>query len=356
MLEIREAVPEDRNAWDFFVASQPGGHILQSYGWGELERYRGFETWRLIVSEGKQIVAIASILIRRWSFPKSAILYVPRGPVISGAREDALRGLLETIRHRARAEKAIFLKVDPFAPEGEASAESLLERSGFERAPLACTHLGTQPPVTIQVSLAPNLSEILDKMESKCRQYVRLAERQGIRIREGGTEDLPLFVDMLRETGERRGFSIPKAAFLQALWQELICRAGAGALFLAESQGKVTAGRIALALGETCWEFYAASMKIPRGLHPNHLLVWEIIKWGKKRGCVRFDMRGVPDDPPPRHPLYGIYRFKKGFGGDLVRFTGEWDLVFSRALYGVWQMALPHLGPFTRRSLAVSPE
>lgn len=66
---------------------------------------------------------------------------------------------------------------------------------------------------------------------------------------------------------------------------------------------------------------------------PNYLLQWEMIKWAVERGCDIYDFRGVSGNVDKNHPLYGLYRFKKGFGGKFTEFIGELDYVFNPLVY-----------------------
>ncbi|MGM9623135.1 MAG: peptidoglycan bridge formation glycyltransferase FemA/FemB family protein, partial [Butyricicoccus porcorum] len=70
-----------------------------------------------------------------------------------------------------------------------------------------------------------------------------------------------------------------------------------------------------------------------RKLMPNYLLQWMMIQWALEKGCRIYDFRGVSGDLTPDNPLYGLYRFKKDFNGDLVQFVGEYDLVFNKPVH-----------------------
>jgi lipid II:glycine glycyltransferase (peptidoglycan interpeptide bridge formation enzyme) len=74
---------------------------------------------------------------------------------------------------------------------------------------------------------------------------------------------------------------------------------------------------------------------------PNYLLQWEMIKWAKESGCTLYDFRGISGDLDPSNPLYGLYRFKKGFNGSYTEFIGEFDLVFDALMYKLWDKGLP---------------
>ena len=47
-------------------------------------------------------------------------------------------------------------------------------------------------------------------------------------------------------------------------------------------------------------------------------------------GSRIYDFRGVSGDLSEDNPLYGLYRFKKGFNGDFCEFIGELDLILNR--------------------------
>ena len=65
---------------------------------------------------------------------------------------------------------------------------------------------------------------------------------------------------------------------------------------------------------------------------PNYLLQWNMIQWAIETGCRIYDFRGVSGDISEDNPLYGLYRFKKGFNGDFCEFVGEFNYVFNPAV------------------------
>jgi len=87
----------------------------------------------------------------------------------------------------------------------------------------------------------------------------------------------------------------------------------------------------------------------------NHLLEWHALQWAKEQGCQTYDLWGIPDAlgkaalatsenerlaleaEAQNDPLIGVYRFKKGFGGQIVRYLPAYDHVFLWPLYALWQ-------------------
>jgi lipid II:glycine glycyltransferase (peptidoglycan interpeptide bridge formation enzyme) len=100
-------------------------------------------------------------------------------------------------------------------------------------------------------------------------------------------------------------------------------------LYLAKIDGKIVAGTIAILYGDKVWYLYGASSNEARNYMPNYLLQWEMIKWAVENNCRTYDFRGVSGDIDETNPLYGLYRFKKGYGGDLTEFIGEIALDFK---------------------------
>jgi peptidoglycan pentaglycine glycine transferase (the first glycine) len=86
---------------------------------------------------------------------------------------------------------------------------------------------------------------------------------------------------------------------------------------------------------------------------PNHALQWAAIQWARSRGCTEYDLWGVPDEDEATleaqyldrsDGLWGVYRFKRGFGGKLTRFAGSFDRVYDRLLYRAYELYLKSRG------------
>ncbi len=162
-------------------------------------------------------------------------------------------------------------------------------------------------------------------------------------------------------TARRDGFAIHSAAYYEAAYH-LFVAAGHGSLLLAEhpaQPGRLLAGLMVLAWGDTACYMYGASAGEQRELMPTYLLQWEAMLWARQRGCRLYDLWGVPDEDEAtleahltaRHDgLWGVYRFKRGFGGRLVRTIGAWDLVYAPVRYRLSHLALAARAAALRRA------
>lgn len=337
---------DDGEAWNELVLASPRPHLLQSYEWGELKAEFGWKPVRLALEEGGDPRAGAQLLLRR--LPGGGFAYVPRGPCLAPQEEGALAELLPALQERARGEGAIFTRLEPDWEKQEAAFP--LGDYGF--APVRdCI----QPRSSIHIDLTRSLEEILAGMKPKTRYNVRLAARKGVVCIRGGVEDIPSFYRCLETTGKRDGFPIHTLEYYQRAWQ-LFAPQGGAILLLARYQGQLLAGLVAFAFGGWAYYLYGASSDRHRNLMPDHLLQWEAMKWAKEQDCRTYDLWGVPaeagkeetGDVAERGGLWGVYRFKRGFGGRLVRYAGAYDSVHSPLRYWLatrgWTVAKRAIG------------
>lgn len=332
--------------WDDFVLSK-GGHLLQSWGWGDFKSRFGWEVARFVARDeaGKQLDGVVQVLLR--DFPLGKMAYVPKGPVADPEDEDTWRRLLTMLRSFGRERGVVFLKVEPDREEEPPLAE-LLASEGFRPAKHAI-----QPRSTMVVSLEGDPEEILLRMKSKTRYNIRLAERKGVTVREGGEEDIPLFYRLLEETGERDAFAVHEEEYYLQAWrifgpQERV------KLLLAHYGEELLAGLMVFAFGSRAWYLYGGSSDRHRNRMPNHLLQWRAMCWARERRCSTYDLWGIPEEAGlgreedveallERGGLWGVYRFKRGFGGRVIRYA-SYDHVYSRFLYWLGMRVFPWLG------------
>ena len=124
-------------------------------------------------------------------------------------------------------------------------------------------------------------------------------------------------------------------------------------MLLAEYGGEPLAAVMVFARGRRAWYFYGASADTQRERMPTYILQWEAIRWARQRGCLEYDLWGVPDADEATlessfasrsDGLWGVYRFKRGFGGELRRAVGPWDRVYSAMIYRLYTIAAPRIG------------
>lgn len=334
---------KEKERYNKFVASHPKGHFLQLWEWGQVKKGMGWQPLPLILEEDGEIRAALLILKRKLPIPglNKCIFYSPRGPVVDVDSEELARVLFDGARKAAKEHGAIFLKIDPDVVNKNEVFRYILEQCGFKKNETGLNFEGVQPNFVFRLDITLSEVKLLENMHSKWRYNIRLAKKKGVEIRQAkGKQDLHSFYSILQETARRDNFLIRGYEYFEWIWDYLVENDFAQ-IFLAEYEGQVIAATLALITGDKAWYLYGASSNRHRNVMPNYLIQWEMIRWARDRGCSIYDFRGVSGDLDESNPLYGLYRFKKGFSGEFTEFIGEWDLVYSPFFYWLWTRVLP---------------
>jgi len=316
-------------AWNDYLAQQNYPVVLQSYEWGKLKSNFGWEPFRLALYDQGKIIGGISLLKK--TIPRTrgrSLFYAPRGPVLSEWSETALTHLIEAVRWLAEQEKVVFLRVDPAIPEDDEQRISLFSRLGFN---LIKDDL--QPRCTLVVDLNRSEDELLESFHQKQRYNIRLAKRKGVQISRVNTpEGIRRFYNLLEQTIERQKFLVHPQVYYEKI-ADIMASKGMADIFIASHDNEDLATAFTFKLGTRAWYMYGASSGQKRNLMPGHLLHWEIMQLYKQQGVTAYDLWGIPNNPKPGEPLWGVYRFKSGFNGDLVKLIGCYDLAFKPMLY-----------------------
>ena len=340
LLEDNEA---NARLFDDFVAAHPKGHVLQSWEWGCVKQ-PAWQPLRLVLEQNDEIVAAALILQRTLPAGLGNIFYSPRGPVVDIADEGIWQAMIAAVRELAAKRKAIYWKIDPDIdidfPEADVWRQRM-KKSGFQIVDKGEGFEGIQPRFVFRMDIAPDTDKLLAACHQKTRYNIRLAGKKGVRIVSGaGRECLPEFYRILTTTASRDNFLIRPYSYFEGFYDHLH-PVGQTELFMAYYEDEAIAGTLAFRMGDKAWYIYGASANSHRNLMPNYLIQWTMIEWAKEHGCTMYDFRGVPGHVGEDHPLYGLVKFKKGFGGKYTEFIGEYDLVFNKARYGMYNFLEP---------------
>ena len=176
-------------------------------------------------------------------------------------------------------------------------------------------------------------------MKQKTRYNIRLAGKKGVTVRPW--DDLEAFHRMLLLTGGRDGFGVHSLEYYRRAY-DLLHPKDMGEILVAEYEGKALAALFVARQGTRAYYLYGASSDEERSRMPAYILQWEAMKWAKERGCEEYDLWGVPDEEEATleagfekrsDGLWGVYRFKRGFGGQLQRAAQALDRVYQPLLY-----------------------
>ena len=192
------------------------------------------------------------------------------------------------------------------------------------------------PANTIVLDLTQKESDLLQRMKPKTRYNIKLALRKGVEVRSMGIEGLKIWYDLYHETALRNGLFINDYLYFETMFaskmegednevkvQLLVAYYDSiplSAMFLVLSSYRAT-------------YLYGASSSQMRNVMSTYALQWKAIQIAKANNCFEYDMLGIAPSPNPSHPMYGLYKFKQGFGGEIYHQLGCWDYPIEEDKY-----------------------
>ena len=360
--------------WNQTLDSLSESHLLQSSQWAEVKTRFGWQPFYLVWDQsgndlefkvhsedeirGKNTVAAALILERK-AFRGLSVMYVPKGPILQDWSDDQLRQrILSDLENFAKESGAVHIKIDPDivigrGVPGEVDEEPVPQGKLIEGEFSARGWLFSSDQIqfrnTILIDLRQGEDQLLNRMKSKTRYNIRLASRKGITIRYGDDTDLDYLYNMYADTSLRGGFTIRGEEYYNYLWQtfmgeDLDSEIDAIAQpIIAEFDGKPVAAAVMFRFGGRAWYLHGMSLPEHSDKMATYLIQWEGMRWAKENGCVSYDMWGAPDQFNSDDSMWGVYRFKRGFGGEVTRTIGAWDFPVKPILYQAYTRVLPVL-------------
>jgi len=301
------------NPWDESLRSvSPSPSLLQSWGYGEVQRGEGWRVERIELPG-----TAATVLLRgpgRFSWA-----YVPRGPV--PCDEAGLRALIVWAQERRLAG----LRVEPDAGP---NMRGVLQELGFRSCP------GLHPETTLVVPLQEE-QEMLAGLRPKHRYNIRLAARRGVEVTED--DDVEELVRQSLGTARRQRISVPSAAAYRRRLRHLEwCR-----IYVAHFQGEALAAVMVARFGPHAYYLFGGSSGKHRDLMPSYALQWRAMRDARQAGCTDYDLWGVPPGPDQSHQWAGLWQFKTGFGGSMVEYCGAFERVLDPSAARVAALSAP---------------
>ena len=363
----------ESNNWNSIISKLPSPHFLQTYEWGQVKAKYGWQPIYVVWDEqgnmkvetdvdrlssfGFQPSAAALILkrqiIRNGFAARLSILYSPKGPLLDWTNETLRTRVLNELQSFAKQQAAIFLKMDPDVVLGTGvpnSEDEVVDNNGqlvmqdLTRRGWGYASDQIQFKNTVVIDLEPTEEELLARMKPKTRYNVRLAEKKGVVLRVGAKGDLPMLYKMYAETSVRDGFVIRDEAYYKTVWElfmnsnEPTCEP-----LIAEVDGEPVAAIFVFYFAGRAYYVYGMSRNAHREKMPTYLLQWEAMQRAKAKGCTAYDLWGAPEVFDESDSMWGVYRFKEGLGGKVVRTLGAYDFAPNPLWYKLYSEVIPRV-------------
>jgi len=326
----------EREQWNSFLTCQPRGHVLQSYEWGELNKYLGGQVYRLGALNGERLVGTMQFAVTPVPFPGIHLnwLYSSRGPTVEDQDTYVLAHLVAYAHEVAKQRRAVVLRVEPNIADDDPDMDRRL--TSYHKLGFRSNQNSVHVRRSWVLDIRPSIEELLANFKSTWRRNIRTAERKGVVIREATSEaDFNAYYELLKITSERDNFFIHSKDYHKEIVRQF-ADTGNLVIYLAEHEGEPIAAEMLIRFGNWCWYMFGASANVKRDLKPAFLLQYHSIQWAQSHGCSYFDFRTIPEVLEPDEEMWGVYVFKRGFGGFSRLNIPTQDYVYHPLIYRIW--------------------
>ena len=350
------------DGWNAIVAGLPGASFLQTREWATVKAATGWDALPQIWRDATGKPVAAALVLRRQVrlgglAAKLCVMYVPRGPLLDWQDASLRSRVLADLQSLAKKSGAIFLKMDPEVNlgsglPGEDSASENRDGLSIQSELIRDKWLFSQDQIqfrnTVLLDLDCSEADWLARMKQKTRYNLRLSQRKGVRVRIGGEADFKSLYQMYAETSIRDGFVIRPESYYFSVWKTFMDQ-GMCQPLIAEVDGESIAALLLFTFARRAWYVYGMSREIQRDKMPNYLLQWEAMRAAKAAGALQYDLWGAPERFDENDSMWGVYRFKEGLGGEVLRGLGAWDFPSRPLVYSLYTRILPRLLDGMRR-------
>lgn len=323
--------------WDILLSNTEDNNVFQSYVWGEYKRASGWLPMRYVVrNKDGAVVAMAQILVK--SLPAGIkIGWVPGGPVFYFPQS-------KEIDH-GKMVSALIEKVERLSSNTFIRLNSLL-LNNFDMA-YTFNRYYVKPFFKLNsgYSIWFDLREPIDmlnrKMTSHHRYYVKKGLAQNIQWRAGNDaqflhELLTIHTEMVM--GKKMESLKSNLNDISNLCHTL---GKSATIFTGYLNGDAISSCLVLTFGQKAFYLMAATGRKGRKISASYAMVFNLFKYLKEEGIIYFDFGGVD---PGSNIAEGVNHFKKGFGGRLVEYLGEWEWASAEWLRWGINFAIWHRG------------
>ncbi len=367
-------------SWNKLISALPNPHFIQTYEWGQVKAKYGWTPFYAVwTDDGKFHISqttdnwslntdhciAACLVLKKQILSQSfaarlSILYAPKGPLLDWNNVPLRTRVLNDLQAFAKKQGAIFLKIDPdvVLGRGVPNSEGEVRENSGQAAGSELTRRGwvyssdqIQFRNTVLIDLSASEEEMLVRMKPKTRYNIRLSEKKGVSVRVGIPGDLPMLYKMYAETSVRDGFVIRDENYYMTVWKLFMSNFEAFKHsnlptcqpLIAEVNNEPVAAIFLFMFAGRAYYVYGMSRNVHREKMPTYLLQWEAIKRAKSNGCSTYDLWGAPEVFDESDSMWGVYRFKEGLGGEVVRTLGAYDFAPTKLWYKLYADIMPRV-------------
>jgi peptidoglycan pentaglycine glycine transferase (the first glycine) len=259
-------------------------------------------------------------------------------PEVSG-NPSLLLELIPGIHDIAKRRNSIFYRLELMIDHSNEAAETW--RAAFVYSGFIKSFESVQPDDRQIITLYNDDNRQLAEMKPKGRYNIKVAEKAGVRVREGthktAAADVDIFYTLFEHTAKRDKFAIRPKHYFQEL-ADTLYRHNCGKIFVASYNDQPLAAAIITSYQGIASYLYGASSSSHRAVMAPYAMHWAVMQWAASLGDTHYDLLAIRPETTKKHPYDGITAFKQRFGGEPVHLLGSWDLVLAPIWYNLFEL------------------
>lgn len=325
----------DGESWAQVISEFNDAVLYQTWSFGTVRASAG-NVSHLVLKNEHEILGCCQVNIRRFPWFNVGFADIIWGPLWRRKGKDpdvnVFLRLVQEIKREYGVKRRHLLRIWPAVTgEHKTSVERVLDDEGFK------CNLSQKPYRTLRLDLSPPLEELRRNLLQKWRNCLTKAERNGLNIVEGTSDELySVFLTLAKEMLARKNFNTGMDYQEYRRIQQDLPDSQKMNIVICEAHGKPICVAIYSIMGDTGLYVFGATGQEGLGLNGAYLLQWKILERLKETGVRYYDLGGIDPDNNP-----GVYHFKLGIGGKSGRdeqFSGEFH-----GCFGGWAKMAQHI-------------
>ena len=395
----------EEKKYEEFVLNSNKSHFLQSTDWGTFSKdnKKIIPHYVALLNDKEKVVASALLLEK--SLPLGyTYFYSPRGLVLDYNDKELVKEFTGKIKEYAKTRKCIYLKIDPdiklqdLTIDGEVIDSSnnydlveYLKTIGYKHLGFNKAFEHNEPRYTFRLNLKEGLEYVTNNFHQTTKKVLNKGNLYGLEIYKNDEKYIDDFYSTMKDTANRENISIYSKTYYLNFYKYLHKNNHSDIYIvyidknktleiinkniedLTTKKDKLTienkikelenqisklvklkkeieelkeekyplSSIITAKYGNKVWTVHGGNSTLLRNLNANYLIYYEIIKDAIKEKYEVIDFFGTSYNPKETDPEYGIYLFKKRLGGEYTEFIGEFDYVFKKFMYFIFNKTIP---------------
>lgn len=361
-----EFVELTENEFENIQDDMPGSTFYQTIQWAKIKKTTGWEVCYVAVKNNNKVVASTMMLSKKFIL-NTKIFYAPRGFMIDYANFELLQFFTIELKKYIKKRDGIFVKIDPLLEYkhhntlGEIVNDNFCNDKIFkDMIKLGYKHngftVGYSKEIQFRWSYTLDINksreEIFNDMDQRCRRCIRKYEKYPLIAIDVDKENIDDFKSIMESTARRHNHYDRSKEYYLCLRDNLKDRIKMIIIYLNKKEYlenckedklyddikkdsreliPISAGIFIFDKNRTNY-VYGGTISEYMSLMAQYKLQMDMIYLSMDKKIKLYDFGGISGDFRIGTPNYGVYEFKRGFGGQVVEYIGEFNLIINYPL------------------------